>query len=464
MSPENKNTLILAKESRERVKRVRRARGMSADDLSAAALISPKTLGKMESSSDGGIPFREATVLKVAKCLDMDLGQLLGNEPRRNIAGCLPDELLEIAEVFAQIDRDLVPVVHDLSVPIWLVAKTYQNLLDQGLQAAGHSREDVVRKLNDEGWRKRVRTTLPSNHLTLEIGRRFESLRFSMPEGSLTVNRPQLLWDCHDDTPCERPQKFRCPVHGHPLGTRVRSRFTEEPLLIKHDGLEFLWRYGPELFPPSVDSFHMLEALEGEDVLRQPLGTCLDLGAGTGFLGICLARRNGRIATVVLRDWLLTPVLFSAVNAERNRPACPSTRFSVELAYHGPPRSLTERRYDLVVCNPPYLPLLRDFESLGWLSAVAGTDLLEFAIENARTMGRQVYVQFSNLALPEAQIASERSGNALCPIGKPRRTPFRVQIAWEKEGYLDALKQRGLETRLKERHPYWHTIQTYRVE
>lgn len=464
MNPGNPSVHILDKRDRERIRRLRLTRRMTVKQLAAKAKITTKTLYKLENPSEKSLSFRESVLELVAEALELELSQLLGLRPIETLACSLSDDFLEIADAFATIDRHLVPRVHALHLPAAQVAETYEDLLDHRLQKAGHSRKEIVEWLNSSEQRGAIRTRLPADHLTLEVGERFGSLRFSIPEGRLDVRNPRLLWDCHHRTPCERPQEFKCPIHDHPLGSLVRSRFTAAPVVIKHDGLEFLWRYAVELFPPSVDSFHMLEVLEGEGEFRQPIESCLDLGAGTGFLGICLAKRNGRVASVTLRDWLLSPALFSAVNAERNKAVCPSTRFSVELGYLAPPHSLTDRRYDLVVCNPPYLPLLGDFESLGWLSTVAGTSLLEFVIENATSLGRRVYVQFSDLALPEARAARERSGHRLRPVGKPRPTPFRVEIAWEKEGYLEALRQRGLQTRLEERHPYWHTIRTYRVE
>lgn len=464
MSPTRSKAYVLDRSQRERIKRLRQARLISVSQLHLATEISTKTLHKLEKSSDEKVSVNEGTLELVAAFLKIDLGQLLGLQPVDSLTGPLPNDLLEIADRFREIDRYLVRVVHALQLPSAGISEPYHDILEQRLGKAGHSREQVLEHLNSSDWREGVRTCLPKNHLTLEVGERFQSLCFSTPGATLNVSKPQLLWDCHHQTPCKRSKKFKCPIHDHPRGALIRSRFTSEPVVIKYDGLEFLWRYGTELFPPSVDSFHMLEVLARENDLDRPFDSCLDLGAGTGFLGICLAKRNGKIARVTLRDWLLSPVLFSAINAERNRKACPATRLSVELEYLAPPRFLANRRYDVVVCNPPYLPLLREFESLGWLSTVAGTDLLEFVIENAHEMGRQVYVQFSDLALPEARAARDRSGNQLVPIGKPHPTPFRVEVAWEDAGYLEALKDRGLKTRLEQRHPYWHTIQTYRVE
>lgn len=120
--------------------------------------------------------------------------------------------------------------------------------------------------------------------------------------------------------------------------------------------------------------------------------------------------------------------------------------------------------YDVVVCNPPYLPILKGFEDLAPESTVAGTDLLSWVICHGRSLGVRVYIQFSDLAESEAQEAEKISGAKLIPVGEQQIVPFRVRIALERPNYMKAFVGRGLIHQEDSPYRYWHRIRTYRIE
>src|SRR5262249_45483232 len=151
------------------------------------------------------------------------------------------------------------------------------------------------------------------------------------------------------------------------------------------------------------DSFLMLEDLEQSGVYRARHHSILDLGCGTGFLGIVIGCRNPNVLRIDFADWLLTPVLYSMVNWEINAKKRAYVRVHSRLGLHSDwnePNS-TKPYYDLVVCNPPYLPILSNFEAMGQHSTVAGVDLLVNVVSHAPALGTRVIVQLSDLSLPE---------------------------------------------------------------
>ena len=111
------------------------------------------------------------------------------------------------------------------------------------------------------------------------------------------------------------------------------------------------------------------------------------------------------------------------------------------------------------------MPLLKGYEDLGLESTVAGVDLLTHVIENAKALGKKIYLQFSNLARRDAESAAEKAGVNLVPVGRERKVPFRIPFLWDRKDYLHVLeKDRGLIDDKKQRHRYWHRIQTYVLE
>lgn len=95
-----------------------------------------------------------------------------------------------------------------------------------------------------------------------------------------------------------------------------------------------------EVYEPAEDSLLIarnLDAREGE--------ACLEIGTGSGLLALVMARAGGR---VVATD--LSPVAcrLARRNARANSLAVDVVQCSLAEAL--------EARFDLVACNPPYLP------------------------------------------------------------------------------------------------------------
>ncbi|MFJ8691710.1 HemK2/MTQ2 family protein methyltransferase [Streptomyces roseolilacinus] len=100
----------------------------------------------------------------------------------------------------------------------------------------------------------------------------------------------------------------------------------------------------PGVYAPQSDTFLLREAIEREDLPAD--AEVLDVGTGSGALALAAARRGARV-TAVDRSWraVLTARLHALLARQRVR------------VLHG---DLLEpaagRRFDLIVCNPPYVP------------------------------------------------------------------------------------------------------------
>lgn len=348
-----------------------------------------------------------------------------------------------------------------------LLEQEYEDLIRGHLERYQLNVSTFVRLINHPWSREKLAGSLPQPDVTVHIDPALRFIEFVTPGGTaLRVTHPHLLWDCACRTPRfsgERASVAKkrppCPICDHPHGPAVRTAM-DGLVLLKYGALKFFWRKN-SAWPPSIDSFGMIRAVLN---YHRPIArerSVLDLGAGTGFLGIAYAAAVPGVQQLALTDWLLTPLLYGAVNAHLNRDLLADVDVELRLGIFS--NWLQSDRLtsiaDVVLCNPPYMPRIRGFESVFLDAPVACTDLLEHVIQNAPRLGHAVYINYSHLAAPEARGAAKRAGILLKPISKPRRIPFRVKDAIGHPQYLRALiRLRKLQVATFQRHPLWHRV------
>lgn len=376
------------------------------------------------------------------------------------------------ADVLKEIDKNVMKFMRSVgnNVPADVMHRGYIGILDQELNAFRlPSTVTFLSKLSDLTRNQVFLDSVPQPDLVIEVDEYFQEIHFCWPRNSLKIQHPKLLWDCSCEAGRKENNSSDCPIHASPHGTDLTKRFRKGLVLICWRGIEFLWRNEKALWPPSIDSFHMMNNLllyKMNDLHH--VKNLLDIGSGTGFLGISAAHFLSNVEQVALQDWLLSPALYGLVNWHRNSPSLASyCDITPRLGIHTRPIEPSEDDFELLLCNPPYLPLLEGHELMAGESAVAGTDLLEQVILNCRSLAENVYLQFSELARPEALRAQSTAGVKLTEVGEPASVPFRVNIAFDDPGYVEDLlraRRNNFVLRKNDRYPYWHTVRTYRIE
>ena len=112
------------------------------------------------------------------------------------------------------------------------------------------------------------------------------------------------------------------------------------------NGTDWLFHYDDNCFPPGTDSFLLSSLPQLKPGLR-----VLDLGAGSGLLGMLLLRRCPDITVTGLE---LDPL--AAALGQRNAQENGLSQLSFRQGDLRDSSNVPAGQFDLVICNPPYFP------------------------------------------------------------------------------------------------------------
>jgi len=385
--------------------------------------------------------------------------------------------LERIEKAFA-VDTFLMSAIGSMSVdaPRNLLYKTYSHLLKGNADEKGVNVTETLSFLEDSKASALFRTNPPSVDLEVKCSDfhkdNISELLFSSEGNNLAkIDNAELLWPCnckvgeftvsgeHRDT-----NESDCPLHSRDEKKQVSEKFESGLVQIEFDEVQVLWRQCDQLWPPSVDTFHMVKDIESSGIIDSKTHSVADIGCGTGYIGIWLAKKFNSIKEVTFSDWLLSPLILTALNAASNLDdTLVSRRYCLGLDIEWVNKLTVDNMSDVLVCNPPYLPNLPGFSELPLASTVFGTDLITNIIRSGHKLAKEVIISFSDLALPEAKKAEKKWGKRLKEIGGPHYVPFRISSVYEKPDYIKLLiDKRGLDYSPDKAFPLYHTLRTYR--
>ncbi|MFJ4840312.1 HemK2/MTQ2 family protein methyltransferase [Streptomyces sp. NPDC088746] len=185
----------------------------------------------------------------------------------------------------------------------------------------------------------------------------------------------------------------------------------------------------PGVYAPQHDTLLLMAALNLEDI--GPGTEVLDVGTGSGALALHAARRGARVTAV---DVAWRAVATARLNALLHRRRITVRRSDLLSALPG-------RSYDLVICNPPYVPsplgrLPGRGAARAWEAGRDGRAVLDRVCETApaalRPGGRLLLVhsglcdsEVTLRRLSEAGMRAHVSSRALVPLGPVLRSRLR---------------------------------------
>jgi len=229
-----------------------------------------------------------------------------------------------------------------------------------------------------------------------------------------------------------------------------------------------------DVFGPSIDTLVLAEILSQEIFESKQLRceTAMEIGCGNGLLTAAIASNCESI-----RELFAIDTSFSAVSCTQ-RNVFSSGRFitrpqklSVYLVA-GPFRpSLINRRFDLVVCNPPYIPLpptmmTETSQVADYFQAVGGTSLIQTVLESVHILlrpGGKLLLMASSLSLKETLSLIPNDCKVFTPLGeKGLEVIFDVYAVLKRPEWVQYLREScGL---IQQGNLYFHTLHPIWVE
>ncbi|MGW2181629.1 HemK2/MTQ2 family protein methyltransferase [Streptomyces sp. NPDC001732] len=186
----------------------------------------------------------------------------------------------------------------------------------------------------------------------------------------------------------------------------------------------------PGVYAPQSDTGLLMTALEREGV--RPGTDVLDLGTGSGALALRAAQLGGRVTAV---DIVRRAVVTARLNALLHHRRITVRRGDLTSAVGG-------RSYDLVLCNPPYVPSPRAGvpargASRAWDAGPDGRAVVDRVCDKTPTMLRRggvLLMVHSGLCDPDATVRRlSRAGLETSVSARTRIPPgpvLRSRMRW----------------------------------
>ena len=277
------------------------------------------------------------------------------------------------------------------------------------------------------------------------------SIEYRVGETSVLLSDPILMTD--------RLRLSRVQHKGDEIISAlddIPREYTVESALVRMSPLQ-----NRRLWGPSIDTLILMRALHEQGAVRRG-AKALEIGSSSGLLSKWLLGRGA--ARVVGIERSISAVLCAQWNAHNEMSEGSCEFICADYSSYG-----IEGSYDLIVCNPPYLPVASaGFDVEGYVS---GLDLLRSILANPErdlAEGGSLFLVVSSCSYADARVDELISGMRETGAGRvvfEKSVPLKLPTSRTGSPWIGGLVSGGyLEERPDEDYRFWHKLEVWRID
>jgi methylase of polypeptide subunit release factors/predicted Rossmann-fold nucleotide-binding protein len=293
-----------------------------------------------------------------------------------------------------------------------------------------------------------ARIDIATQAITIEVADDCSWVTFATSDDKLTLHDPKVMTD--------RVRIARIPNKGdailHALDVRPRTyRYDGVSLTVSPSQHRTIWA-------PSIDTLLLLRALRTQG----PVAAALEIGTGAGLISLWLAK-TGRAAHILGTDVDEVAVLCAMSNAVQLGldSVCQFRKWTLSDIPN-------ERRFDLLVCNPPYLPHAQEMDRIG--TAYGGTTLLRQlldGVDQLMTPNGIAYIILSSATALDSDVASRLqvlASNGAATLISSIDVPLKVsEVLRDQEWVAFLARGGGIVERADDDYRFWHRLDVWQL-
>ncbi len=207
-----------------------------------------------------------------------------------------------------------------------------------------------------------------------------------------------------------------------------------------------------QLWSPSIDTLLFCRALHECDLKDKK--KAIEIGSGSGFISKYIINNSEGLESMTLID----------INPHAKDCAIDNIKDERAIFITGDALNyLNGNKYDLIVCNPPYIPRQDSIDD----NPYEGVNLINYLIDNSDrllTKKGSIITNISSLSGDIVMEAIERK-RLNCNILDSMQVPLKVFNVYHNKAWRDFLvEEKGMIDEIKNGYRYWHDINILKLE
>jgi release factor glutamine methyltransferase len=227
--------------------------------------------------------------------------------------------------------------------------------------------------------------------------------------------------------------------------------YSSRPRVTEYDQVSISWDHSHvSVWCPSIDTILFAKVLK-KILQENKFKTAVEIGTGSGFLSKFILEKSQDIESMLIIDLNPHAIKCSMENIKDKRA----------LFYTGDGlEKIRGTRYDLIICNPPYIPRPNSIDD----NPYEGIELLNFLIHKAQDYLNPGGILVTNISSLCYNIVLKENPKLKLAILEKMHVPLKINNVLNNKEWLSFLETRGLAKESKEGYDYWQDIFIVMIE